>query len=181
MLIIRPARWPQEADALAALDTSFVTERVYRPVREGLSFRLREQAVHPPLSKRYAFHPADPLECGMWDCAVVAEEDGQLAGFGAAQYVAWNRRVVIGHLYIAPDFRRRNVGTRLLAAINDYARSVNARCLWLESQNVNYPAIQFYQHSGFTFCGFDATLYDPDGLTPQEQEEVALYFARPVY
>lgn len=181
MLIIRPAQWEEDTQALAALDTSFVTERVYRPVREELSFRLVEQAVHPPLSKRYAFAPADPEECGMWDCAVVAEEDGQLAGFGAAQYVAWNRRVVVWHLYVAPDFRRKEVGMRLLAAINGFARSVNARCLWLETQNVNYPAIQFYRHCGFTFCGYDETLYDPNSLTPQEQEEVALYFARPVF
>ena len=49
--------------------------------------------------------------------------------------------------------------------------------VWLETQNVNYPAIHFYRRCGFEFCGFDETLYDPTILA---QEEVALFFARPV-
>ena len=184
MLVIRPARWAEDGDALATLDTSFVTERVYRPVRGELSFQLVEEVLPTPLNKRYAFWPADPAERQMWDCAVLALEDGQLAGFVAAQHVVWNRRVVIWHLYVMPTFRRRGVGARLLAAIDDFARSVGARCLWLETQNVNYPAIQFYHRCGFTWCGFDAALYDPDTLAQQQAEqesaEVALYFTRPV-
>ena len=177
MLTIRSAQWPQDVAVLSGLDTSFTIERIYRPVREELSFRLVEESVNPPLHKQYAFQPADPAERQNWDYTAIAEEEGRLAGFMAAQYVSWNRRVVLWHLYVMPAYRRLGVGTQLLAALETYALSVEARCLWLETQNTNYPAIQFYRRSGFMFCGFDESLYDPETLA---NEEVALFFARPI-
>jgi len=177
MLTIRPAQWPQDVEALSGLDTSFVTDKIYRPVREELSIRLVEERVKPPFHKTYAFQPADPTERQSWDCAAIAEDEGRLAGFMAAQYVSWNRRVALWHLYVMPSYRGLGVGTRLLAALDAFARSTRARCLWLETQNVNYPAIQFYRRRGFTCCGFDDTLYDPESLA---NEEVALFFARPI-
>lgn len=177
MLTIRSAQWPQDGAALSSLDTEWVTSHIYRPVREEFSFRLIEEAVEPPLRKRYPFQPADPEERRNWDYTAVAEKDGSPAGFAAAQYLAWNRRVVLHHLYVAPAFRRQGVGSRLLFALDAFARSVEARHLWLETQNVNHPAIQFYRAAGFEFCGFDDSLYDAE---PSNEEEIALFFARSV-
>ncbi|HZO90717.1 MAG TPA: GNAT family N-acetyltransferase [Chthonomonadaceae bacterium] len=177
MITIRLAQWPQDVAALSALDTSYITQRIYRPLREEWSFRLIEEDVSPPLRKQHDFRPADPDERRNWDYTAIAEAEGQLAGCAAAQYVAWNRRVVILNLYVAPAYRRLGVGTQLLAALDTFARSVGARWLWAETQNVNYPAIQFYRRSGFRFCGFDDTFYYPESLT---DGEVALFFARPV-
>ena len=174
MLTIRLARWPQDVAALSGLETGFTTERIYRPVREELSFRLVEETVQPPLRKQYEFHPSDPEARQNWDYTAVAEADNALAGFAAAQYVAWNRRVILWHLYVMPASRGKGVGKRLLEAVDAYAQSVQARCVWVETQNVNYPAIQFYRRCGFASCGFDETLYDPSSLT---QDEVALFFA----
>jgi ribosomal protein S18 acetylase RimI-like enzyme len=177
-LIIRPARWPQDGVALSDLDISLLAETIYRPILEGLSFRLIEECVDPPRCKTYDFRPEDPRERQDWDCALVAEADGRPVGFAAARYVAWNRRLEVLHLYVAPEYRRRGAGRRLLDALGTYARSVGARCLWLETQNVNVPAIRFYQRVGFHFCGFDADLYDPLTAPP---DEIALFFARPVF
>lgn len=177
MFTIRSAQWPQDIALLSQLDTSFTTERIYRSVLEGLSFRLVEEAVRPPLQKQYPFDPSDPDERRNWQYTALAEANGALAGFAAAQYVAWNHRVVLWHLYVTPCYRHCGVGTRLLEAINIFASSVQARCVWLETQNVNYPAIQFYHRSGFAFCGFDTSLYDPHNL---EQAETAFFFSRPV-
>jgi hypothetical protein len=47
--------------------------------------------------------------------------------------------------------------------------------LWLETQNVNFPAIQFYTKLGFQFCGFDTTLYNN---SETNLNEVAFYFFR---
>jgi len=176
MLTIRPAQWPQDIALLSGLDTAFTTARIYRPAQAEWSFRLIEEVLTPPLTKRYDLQPGDPDERRHWDYTALAESDGRLAGFAAAEYVAWNRRVVLWHLYVAPDCRRCGVGTRLLAAVETYALSVEARCLWLETQNVNYPAIQFYLQAGFLFCGFDSSLYDPQSVSPAE---IALFFARP--
>jgi len=46
-----------------------------------------------------------------------------------------------------------------------------------ETQNVNYPAVQFYLRMGFRLCGLDETLYRP-GDPHLMPDETALYFAR---
>ena len=69
-------------------------------------------------------------------------------------------------------------GRALIDALAERARrEPSARCLWLETQNVNYPAVQFYLRMGFRLCGLDETLYRPGDpyILPGE---VALYFAR---
>ena len=180
MLTIRAVQWPHDAAILFELDTAFETEHIYRPVQEELAFRLEEQAVTPALRKRYVLDVSDAAERQNWDCSLLAQEEGELAGFAAAQYTAWNRRVIVWHLYVMPFFRRRGVGSRLLNALDDYAVSVQGRCLWLETQNVNYAAIQFYLRCGFAFCGFDASLYDSQQSAQEEQEEIALFFSRGV-
>jgi len=177
VLHIRSARWPQDEAALSALDTSFVTDSVYRLAQDALAFCLVEEVIAPPLCKQYPFDPSDAEARAEWDHAVIAEDMGRLVGFAAAQYVVWNRRAVIWHLYVAPDYRGRGVGTQLLDSLDGFARGVGARCLWLETQNVNVPAIGFYLSRGFTLCGFDASLYDPDGPA---HGETALFMTRPV-
>lgn len=177
LIVIRPARWSQDIPALSALDTSFFTDSIYRLTRDGLSLRLEEEAVAPPLQKHYPCDLLDMEERANWDHAVVAEVEERLVGFAAAQYVAWNRRAVIWHLYAAPDYRGCGVGTRLLDSLDTFARDAGARCLWLETQNVNFPAVRFYLRLGFALCGLDTSLYDPEGPAGGE---VALFFTRPV-
>lgn len=175
MVTVRPASWPDDLPAVSAMDTSFDTDRVYRVIRADLSFLLQEEPIAPPLRKRYAVQPQDAEERGRCQCAWVAEVGGSVVGFAAAEAVAWNRRVVIHHLYVAPSSRGRGVGTRLLAAVEAYGRSTGARCLWLETQNVNYPAVRFYRRAGFRMCGLDESLYDP---ASPEGDEIALFLMR---
>jgi ribosomal protein S18 acetylase RimI-like enzyme len=47
--------------------------------------------------------------------------------------------------------------------------------VWLETQNTNYGAIQFYRRVGFQCCGLDLSLYDTDGPAAGE---IALFFVR---
>lgn len=174
MLTLRPFRSPEDLAALSQLDTSFTTERVYRVVQTEWGFELREEAVAPPLRKEYGPVTQDE-HLGDLPCAVIAEVDGRVAGFAAAEYEAWNRRAVVRHLYVASESRRRGVGGALLRELELYASSAGARCLWLETQNINQPAIQFYRRMGFRLCGLDQSLYDPDG---PGGDEVALFFVR---
>lgn len=177
MITIRPVRWPEDEALLSRLDTEFETDRIYRPVREGFTFQLIEETLPVPFHKRYEMCPEDPEERANWEYATVAEEEGRLAGFAAAHYTDWNRRVILWGLYVMPAYRRCGVGAKLLAEVEAYAQTRQARCLWLETQNVNYPAIQFYRRMGFVFCGFDDSLYDPEVVSPKE---VALFFSRPI-
>jgi GNAT superfamily N-acetyltransferase len=176
MTIFRDAKWPEDLTVLSTLDTSFETDTVYRVRREALSFALVEEAVDPPLRKDYDFQAVIPSECGQWSYAVVAEVEGSAVGFAAVEFVPWNRRAVLWHLYVAPGHRGKGIGTQLLGHAERFARSTGARCLWIETQNVNVPAIRFYLRSGFHLCGLDESLYDPVAVAP---EEVALFFMRP--
>ena len=53
MLSLRPLQWPQDREALCALDISFTTDRIYQVVATGLSFALRDTPIVPTLHKVY--------------------------------------------------------------------------------------------------------------------------------
>ena len=89
----------------------------------------------------------------------------------------WNRRAVLHHLYVTREVRRIGVGQALVTAAIGAARDRNARCVWIETQTVNYGAVQFYRRAGFEWCGLDTSLYDPSQVG---FDEVALFFSRDV-
>ena len=173
MVRIRPVQLPVDLARIARLDTTFTTDRIYRLERSDWSFALREIAVEPPVRK--VFPLADELrDLGAdWSYAIVAEQDTAIVGFAAMQLERWNRRANLAHLYVAPEHRGQGLGRALLQNILASAHAQGARCLWLEVTNVNYPAIQFYRRAGFHLCGWDETLYDPDGPAGGE---FALFF-----
>jgi ribosomal protein S18 acetylase RimI-like enzyme len=174
-LVIRQATFPQDAEGLAGLDTSFETDLVYSLVRGELSMLLEAREVDPPFRKRYDIGPsgAGAASC---DFAAVCELRGRVVGFVAAEFQEWNRRVAIWHLYVAQDVRGMGIGSALLNAVEEHAVQSGARGLWVETQNTNYKAVSFYLSRGFQFCGFDECLYDP---ADQDRPEVALFFSKP--
>jgi GNAT superfamily N-acetyltransferase len=173
-MTLRAARWPDDLPLLAGIDTSFTTDRIYRVVRDELSFTLIEEPVGPPLLKEFG-SVTDDTRLPEMGYVAVAEQDGVLAGVVAAEYEAWKRRMAIRHLYVATGYRGRGIGRALLDRIESLARSAGARCLWLDTSNANYPAIQFYQRVGFRLCGVDLSFYDPEGPA---QKEIGLFFVR---
>jgi ribosomal protein S18 acetylase RimI-like enzyme len=174
MVNLRPLRWPDDRDPLCALDTSFITDRVYQVAASDLSFRLQDIPIAPPLHKAYRL--ADHVDAfPTFDYVVIAEMEETLVGVAALKLETWNGRAVLWHLYIAPAYRGRGVGRSLIENVMRAARERQARCLWLETQNVNYGAIQFYRRLGFQCCGLDLSLYDPDGPAANE---IALFFVR---
>ena len=176
-MIVRPARWPDDEAPLAAIDTSFTTDRVYRVVQDGLAFGLVEARVDPPLRKSYGSLGDEFGRLRRVSQVVVAEAGGALLGMAAADLSTWNRRVQVEAFFVAPPARGLGIGRALMESVTAYARRVNARCVWLETQNVNYPAVRFYRRAGFRLCGLDDRLYDPTRLPHPEQDEVALFFA----
>lgn len=173
--MIRPLDWPADRPRLMALDTSFHTAMIYRVVNDGYTFKLEAERVSPPLYKDYGFsHDVDELPS--FAHVTIAEVDDTLAGVAALKWEAWNRRAVLWHCYVAPSVRGRGVGRALIDDMKAHARQLDARCLWLETQNVNYPAVKFYERMGFRWCGLDTTLYDAG---EQPSAEVALFFTLP--
>jgi ribosomal protein S18 acetylase RimI-like enzyme len=177
VIVTRPIRLPADATAVEALDFSFTTTTGYQLRRDaadsGGDQRLaRIELVGPvdipPRTKRYELRP---LEGG-----IVARRDGVIVGYAHVAYAEWNRRAELDKLYVAAGARRAGVGSALIAAAFRHARQTPARCLWLETQDINGPAVSFYVRHGFTLCGFDDSLYDP----VTHPGEIALYFSQPL-
>ena len=135
-----------------------------------MSVELVAEHLKIPFQKKYMLDDVSESDHGY-----AAEIGGEIAGFIALRIEEWNRRAILTHLYVAPGFQRRGIGKALMDAAANYAKTQAARCLWLETQNVNYPAIQFYKKLGFSFCGFDKSLYDG-----AEADETALFFCRSI-
>jgi ribosomal protein S18 acetylase RimI-like enzyme len=174
--LIRSVLLPDDRVALLALDRSLTTDRVYRIARTPRSFVLEEVRVAPAVRKEFPL--ADDLGPERaWEHGVVAEQDGALVGFAAWTHRRWNRRTELWHLYVAPAWRGQGIGRALIDAAVAAARESAMRCVWLETSNLAYPAIRFYERLGFSLCGLDTSLYDPAELAGAE---TALYFSRPV-
>lgn len=155
------------------IDRSYSTDRIYQVRRGELGFWLDEVRVDPPVHKRY-LDPSPELS----DRLLVATVDNEIAAVGELSFDSWSRRAEIEHLTVSPAHRRQGVGRLLIQALDKRARQEpSIRCLWLETQNINYPAIQFYRRMGFRLCGLDETLYRPD-VPGMLSGEVAVYFAR---
>jgi ribosomal protein S18 acetylase RimI-like enzyme len=154
--------------ALAQLDLSFETDTAYRIWTDGSVFRLVEMPVTMPLRKRYTLPPELP------GANVVAEAGGDLVGLLSIEMQTWNRRAAISHLYVDRSARGRGIGAGLLEEAHRAALAAGARCLWVETQNVNAPAIHFYLSKGFDFSGWDISLYDPT----EAPGEVAVFLSR---
>jgi ribosomal protein S18 acetylase RimI-like enzyme len=174
VIALRPVQLPADRSALLALDRSFTTERIYRVERAIDGFMLAEAPVDPPLRKTFPL--ADDLGAERaWRDGFVAEVMGEVVGFAAYTHQHWNHRAELRHLYVAPRMRRHGVGRQLVGEVVARARQAGMRCVWLETSNVAYPAIQFYRSVGFELCGLDTSLYGGE-----QAGETALYFMLPL-
>jgi ribosomal protein S18 acetylase RimI-like enzyme len=140
---------------------------------DGMSLARRRLAE--PLTKRFPLEDlADPAR--PWNLAWVAEVDGVVRGFAAAGFQAWNRRLVLWHLYVDEPARGRGLARALVDAVETEGRRLGARHLWLETSSLNAPGVEAYRRLGFSLTGVDLTLYDG---TPAEGE-AALFFSKPL-
>ncbi|MBV9794756.1 MAG: GNAT family N-acetyltransferase [Actinobacteria bacterium] len=172
-IVVRPAESQADLTGIDAVDVSYSTDRIYRVRRNNMAFWLEEERFELPVEKA-DLRPARTLSDGLF----VACQDGEIVGYGELRPEPGTGRVRIESIFVSRSARGQGVGGRLIEALAEQAtHQPGARCLWLETQNVNYPAVQFYLKMGFRLCGLDETLYQPDDpqLLPGE---MALYFTR---
>jgi GNAT superfamily N-acetyltransferase len=81
---------------------------------------------------------------------------------------------VLWDIRVDPTLRRGRVGAGLLAAVERWARDLEAVGLVAETQNVNFAACRFYEKSGFYLREVDAHAY------PTLPNEVQLIWFRPI-
>jgi ribosomal protein S18 acetylase RimI-like enzyme len=173
MIEIRTSAEPLEREKVSLIDASYSTEYIYRILVRGLTVEMQEEKLDARLQKSFDLND---IEDSVKDAGhtIIAESEGKTVGFAAVRFESWNNRAVVAGIYVAPEYKRRGIGKALVREAVNCANALRARCLWLETQNLNYPAINFYLKMGFKFCGFDSSLYDPNRISA---DEVALYFS----
>jgi ribosomal-protein-alanine N-acetyltransferase len=79
------------------------------------------------------------------------------AGFAVAWHVADELHVL--NVAVAPEVRRRGVGTRLMSAALAYAEEKRVRIVLLEVRRSNRPALRLYRSLGFSVLGVRPRYY----------------------
>jgi len=100
----------------------------------------------------------------------VAEDDGKILGYSRIHLYRWNNSAFIISLLVDAEYRRMGIGTRLLKAMEDFARESKARVLMFDTSPDNAAALQLYFKNGFKVCGYNDKIYR-DG-------KIALYLAK---
>jgi ribosomal protein S18 acetylase RimI-like enzyme len=183
-----------DAPALYDLDYNFETDRIYtlrvqnRLLREtpgddvdeqaAFSFELAETLLDYPLYKNFREYEntlADvETKLKTVEGGYVALADGQVAG-GILLYIEeWRSVARVKDIIVGRQFRRYGVGSLLLRCAADWARKRDCWALVLETQNTNYPAIQFYLRNGMEIWSINQHYY-PSG--PQGHE-VAIFMGK---
>ena len=176
MTKIRAARLPGDIDAILALDISYDTDVIFAARFDDGLIWLEERRLDAPLTKSFPLNdlhdPIMPWTIGM----VAVDDDDRVIGFVAAEFRAWNRRLVLWHLYVDRAARGKGVARRLVDAIQAQAERAGALHIWLETSNLNVPGVKAYAQLGFHVSGLDSTLYDGTSA----QGEFALFLSRRV-
>mgnify|MGYP001274492240 CR=1 FL=1 len=190
---LRAVEWA-DAPALHRLDYSFETDRIYvlhvygnlvQPIEQriqhgntALAFELRETVVDLPLYKDYReFGPtleAVEARIASVDGGYVALAGGEVAGVILLSLEEWRSLTRIEDVIVGRQFRRYGIGSLLLNCACDWARNRGCWAILLETQNVNYPAIQFYLRNGLEVWGISQHYYPPGPV----EHEVAVFMGK---
>jgi GNAT superfamily N-acetyltransferase len=188
-----------DAQALHQLDYSFETDRIYtlnvrgrltttstdtgphQPSKPVLAFELLETPVDPPLYKSYLAFESTLADVEATLRRVqggyVALANGQVAGVILLNVEEWRSVARIEHIIVGRQFRRYGIGSLLLSCASDWARNHLCWAILLETQNVNYPAIQFYLRNGLEVWSISQQYYPPG---PAEHE-IAIFMGKKLW
>jgi len=87
----------------------------------------------------------------------VIKADEGVVGFLGLIYNHWNKSTSVT-FYVHPDYRRRNLGAKLLDTAIRQSRQKDMRCLMVEEPE-GCPNLDFYKNQGFKECGHNDELY----------------------
>ncbi len=178
-LVTRPA---EEADlpALTRLDYSYSTQRLLHFSREGAppehAFRFGWREQSPGRRPSYEYDLAD-LQRALqtFDLFLVGELASAVVGLLILRVPNLGGAGEITDLGVHRPFRRRGLASALLARAVEHARSRGLRALWVEPQNDNGDAIDFYMARGFRLSGFNDRMYSNAN---DERQQVTLFLYR---
>ena len=174
-----------DPDDLHRLITGYTSLAYYRvhttETDEAAVFTLELIPFETPYVKQYP--PLDEETLHRYDEAarlgfsLGAYDGGQLVSIALAERLTWNNSLSLLEFHVAPDYRGRGVGRRMIEELALRSHEAGLRVIVCETQNTNVPAIRFYRKAGFKLDGMRLSYYrnsiDPSG-------EFALFMTRVV-
>lgn len=100
----------------------------------------------------------------------IAEDDDKIIGYSRIHLYRWNNSAYIVTVLVDAEHRRKGIGTRLLNAMEDFAREGKARVLLFDTSSDNTPALQLYFKNDFRMCGYNDKMY--------QNGKTAIYLAK---
>jgi len=160
---------------LIALDHSSLSDYVWqlelRREPNQITANFREVRLPRSVEVKYPRNPASLADdWNKRDGILVAVQEKVPVGYITlseehTSAIAWVTDLVVG-----AEWRRKGVGSDLLAAGQAWALKRNARRLVLEMTSKNEGAIRLAQKFGFEFCGYNDQYYPT--------QDVSLFFGR---
>jgi GNAT superfamily N-acetyltransferase len=158
-----------------SLDHSVTSDYVWqldlRKENGQISAGFREVRLPRPISVSY---PRDPFaladEWTQRSVTFVALAGDMPVGYACILEHSHATTAWITDLVVDAGSRRQGVGSALINAAHDWAKSRGARDIFLEMSSKNYPAIRLALRFGFEFCGYNDHYY--------VTQDVALFFGR---
>jgi len=133
--------------------------RLYRPGDFDALYALEEVCFEPPFrfARRYMRHLVQRANTAVW----MAEEAGQIAGFGIVEWSVERRGVTayIQTIEVAPEARGRGVGKALLGSLEGSALAAGSTLIWLHVEAANAAAIRLYEAQGYSCEGRQEDYY----------------------
>lgn len=93
----------------------------------------------------------------------LAAANGIAVGYLYVQYYAWNQLCQIQGLAVSPEFQRQGAASSLVARAEAFARSKNARGIYVDTPTTNMGGRKFYEAIGYQL-GYIMPRYYEDGL-----------------
>ncbi len=117
---------------------------------------------------RYQDYAAQGYTLGAYD-------GDRLVGFALTEPRSLDNTLWVWEFHVSEAYRRRGIGRRLMDALTEKALQAGFRCIGLETQSTNIPAITFYRAVGFEIDGLDLSFYTN---TDAMDGEVALFMKK---
>ena len=94
----------------------------------------------------------------------------QAVGFLYVQYYAWNQLCQIHGLAVDVDFHRQGIASKLVTRAEEFARSKNARGIYVDTPTNNTRGRKFYEAIGYQLGYIMPQYYEAglDGVTYQK-------------
>ncbi|KAJ3138800.1 hypothetical protein HK100_012260 [Physocladia obscura] len=104
--------------------------------------------------------------------AIAADNSSKIVAMIVASIELWNKTVKVWEFIVDRRHQRSGIGQNLLDAVIRTACAKEIDRVVCETQNNNYPALQFYFKNGFSLDAVDTSFYHANDL---ERQDVAVF------